>query len=66
MVIYMTIYGHIWTQFFIDARDGSAGGQVGRTDVARIDEKLQEERPVLIFDHTLAGSVKKCNFSKPL
>ena len=49
----MAIYGHIWTQFFIDARDGSAGGRVGRADVARIDEKLQEERPVLIFDHII-------------
>ena len=62
----MTIYGHIWTQFFIDARDGSAGGRVGRADVARIDEKLQEERPVSIFDDILAGSVKKGDFSKPL
>ena len=66
MVIYMAICGHIWTQFFIDARDGSAGGQVGRADVARIDEKLQEERPVSIFDDILAGSVKKDDFSKPL
>ena len=62
----MAIYGRIWTQIFTDARAGSAGGRVGRVDVARIDEKLQEERPVLIFDDTLAGSVKKCNFSKPL
>ena len=62
----MTIYGHIWTQFFIDARDGSAGRRVGQADVARIDEKLQEERPVLIFDDILVGSVKKYNFSKPL
>ena len=43
----MAIYGHIWTQFFIDARDGSAGGRVGRADVARIDEKLQEDRPAI-------------------
>ena len=62
----MAIYGHIWTQFCIDARGGAAGGRVGRVDVARIDEKLQEERPILIFDHILAGSVKKCIFSKPL
>ena len=45
---------------------GRRAGGVGRADVARIDEKLQEERPVLIFDDILAGSVKKCNFSKPL
>ena len=66
MVIYMAIYGHIWTEFFIDARDGSAGGRVGRADVARIDEKLQEERPVLIFDDILGGSLKKDDFSKPI
>ena len=62
----MPIYDHIWTHFFIDARDGSAGGRVRRADVARVDEKLQEERPVLIFEDILAGSVKKEKFSKPL
>ena len=65
MVIYMAIYDHIWTQFFIDARDGSAGGRVGRADVARIDEKLQEERPVSIFDDILVGSVKIAIFRNP-
>ena len=54
--------------FFIDARDIRPRDLPASRPVARIDEKLtlQEERPVLIFDHILAGSVKKRNFSKPL
>ena len=43
----------------------ATGRRVGRADVARIDEKLQEERPVLIFDHILAGSVKNAIFRNP-
>ena len=45
----MAIYGHIWTQFFIDARDGAAGGRVGGRASRASMKNSQEEHPVLFF-----------------